>query len=510
MASTFVRNSMVNALAGVCTTLGGFLSTIVVARLLGVQGTGVVAFGTWAVTVAVTLGDIGVTGALARFLPELQARRGSDEAAGLTRSLLKPFLVSTLAIALSFSLYAAWLLWRDPGAASLAITTDAYRTSPLFWGLVGVVCVSQSLGNFVNNWLKGLQDFATLARVALVSGLVQIGGTAAGAYWFGVPGALIASAVGLFVPALLLSRVVRSGTAPSRELRRRVTRFALETWGSYLLTAFFASRMEVFFLERSWGSHAVGLFTVSLTLSNLATQGPLLLTGALLPHLSHHIGTDQQDKAREIYAISIRLMALVVLPACLGTAAIAPVLLPIMYGHAFEPAILTATILVSAAAFVTTTSIAGVYMFAMEQTRFLLCAGVCGAALSIVAGLTVVPAFGPIAAACSRAGIQLLMAGGTLWYMQRYLQCRTPFGELARLLIAAVLCAIVARGIVIIEPNLTGVGAAIAAAAAVYALAVRVLRPLPSPDVERLRTAVMTLPRPLRPAARAGLQLIWS
>jgi len=509
VASNFVRNSMINALAGVCTTLGGFLSTVLVARILGLQGTGVVAFATWAVTVAVTLGDLGVTGALARFLPELRAKRGEEETAGLTRSLLKPFLCSTLGIALSFWLYAGWLLWTDDSAL-LAVQADAYRTSALFWGLVGIVCLAQSLGKFVNSWLKGMQDFSTLARLALLSSLVQICGTGIGAYWLGVPGALLASAIGLFVPALLLSRVVRSGPAPSSELRRRVTRFSLETWGSYLLTAFFASRMEVFFLERSWGSHAVGLFTVSLTLSNLATQGPLLLTGPLMPHLSHHIGTEQHDKAREIYRISIRLMALLVFPACLGTAAIAPVLLPMMYGHAFEPAILTATILVSAAAFVATASIAGVYLFAMEQTRFLLCAGVCGAVASILTGLTLVPAFGPVAAACSRAGIQLSMGASALWYMQRYLRCRTPFRELARLLIAAILSAMVARAIVMIEPNLIGVAIAIAAAAAVYALAVRVLHPLPPSDIERLGMAVMTLPRPLQPVARAGLQLIWS
>ena len=53
MANSFVRNSVVNAVAGIFTTLGGFLGTILVARLLGVSGTGIVAFATWAVTIAV-------------------------------------------------------------------------------------------------------------------------------------------------------------------------------------------------------------------------------------------------------------------------------------------------------------------------------------------------------------------------------------------------------------------------------------------------------------------------
>ena len=177
-----------------------------------------------------------------------------------------------------------------------------------------------------------------------------------------------------------------------------------------MLTAFFASRMEVFFLERSWGSHAVGLFTVSLTLANLATQGPLLLTGALLPRLSGHIGRDEEAEARQVYATSVSLMGLLVFPACLGMAAIAPVLLPLMYGRDFDAAVPTATILLAASALVATASVAAVYLIAVERTRFLLAAAVAGAALSILAGLTIVPSLadaqGPISSTRIRRFLQ--------------------------------------------------------------------------------------------------------
>ncbi len=508
MASTFVRNSVVNALAGIFTTLGGFLSTIVVARLLGVQGTGIVAFATWAVTVSIIIADLGITGTLTRFLPELLAKHEVEEAGRLTRVLLGSFFTCTFVIAAAFWLYAAWLIWRAPLQASVPLTPETYTISPIFWILVGGACLAQSMANFANSWLKGHQDFAALARVAAFACLVQILGTAVGAMAFGVIGALCAMALGSLVPISMLSRVEPLGGRIDAVLRRRVTRFSLETWGGYLLTAFFASRMEVFFLERSWGSHAVGLFTVSLTLSNLATQGPLLLTGALLPRLSQHVGRDEQGEARAVYAASIPLMALVLFPACLGTAAIAPVLLPMMYGPAFEPAITTATILLTSAAFVTSTSIASVFLIAMERTRFLLASALCGAALSILAGVTIVPAFGPVAAAFSRGGVQLIIAVVTLWYLRRHLDCPTPFGILARLLGAAALCAVVARLIVIEVPSLSGMIVAIVAGAATYAAALRILRPLLPRDVEKLRTAVLILPRHLRPAVHFGMQLI--
>ena len=510
MASSFVRNSVVNAVAGIFTTLGGFLGTVLVARLLGVSGTGIVAFATWAVTIAVIVSDLGLTGCLPRFLPELLAKGDDGAADRLTYRLFKSFLGYITAISLCFALYAAWLLWLNPAAFAWTIAVDTYTTSTLFWLLVGSAGLVQSLGNFVTCWIKGLQDFGMLARVAAASCIVQALATTVGALLFGVTGAVAALAAGALMPVALLVYLPRARGPISASLRRRVARFSLETWGSYILTAFFASRMEVFFLERSWGSHAVGLFTVSLTLSNLATQGPLLLTGALLPRLSDHIGRDEADEAREVYATSVRLMALLVFPACLGTAAIAPVLLPLMYSATFAPAVPTATILLCAAAFTATASVAAVYLIAVERTRFLLGTAVFGAALSILAGLTIVPAFGPVAAACARSGVQVAIAGAMLWYMYRHLRCPTPLGVLAKLLVAAALCAVVARLVVFAVPSGPGVAIAILAGALTYAAAIRLIRPLPHNDVEKLRVAVLALPRPLGPAAHAGLQWIWS
>ena len=510
MANSFVRNSLVNAFAGIFTTLGGFLGTILVARLLGVSGTGVVAFATWAVTVAVILSDLGLTGCLPRFLPELLASGDVAAAERLTYTLYRSFMVSITSIAACFILYAVWLIFSSSEDLSSLLTSNDYTTSPSFWILVGFAGFVQGLGNFCTGWLKGLQNFGLLARAAFAGCVAQTLSTAIGAYLFGVTGALASLAAGALVPALLLLRLPRRKGPVSALLRERVMRFSLETWGGYVLSAFFASRMEVFFLERSWGSQAVGLFTVSLTMSNLATQGPLLLTGALLPKLSDHLGRNEAEEARQVYETSVSLMGLLVFPACLGTAAVAPTLLPLIYGQAFSNAVPTATILLVASALVATASVSYVYLIAVERTRFLLGTTIGGAVLSILAGMTIVPAFGPVAAACGRGGIQVVIAVATVWYLYRELHCRTPVVSLFKLLTAAGLCAIVARLVVAAVPAFYGVALAVAAGALVYAVAIKILKPFPHHIVEKLRSVVSTLPRPLRPAANVGLELIWS
>lgn len=266
--------------------------------------------------------------------------------------------------------------------------------------------------------------------------------------------------------------------------------------------------MEIFFLERSWGSHAVGLFTVSLTIANLATQGPRLLSGALLPYLSHQQGVGAYDKARGAYAMGMRVMAFLVFPACFGAAAIAPALLPALYGRDFAAAIPSAIILVSAAAFNATASVAFTYLFAMERTRFVFVIGSLGAALCIAAGLTLVPAFGPIAAASTRAAIQTLIAGASVWYISRRLNCPAPLSSLGRLLLASLMCAIVARLCINALPAPASLFVAIPSGALVYAAAVRMLNALPAADLDRLVSAVTILPRPMHRVARALLGLL--
>jgi O-antigen/teichoic acid export membrane protein len=504
---TFARNSALSAIAGICTTFGGFLSSIIAARLLGVEGMGVFAFSVWLVMVAVMLADVGVPGSLTRYLPELHARGEYHAAEGLTGLMFRRFLIALLVVVLGFFSYAAWLVHAS-GDYGWEITPANYRIAPLFWTLVGASCFAQALASCLNGYLKGVQDFAMQARLAIVSMALQLGTTLIGALTLGITGALLGAIAGSLVPALLVGRIVATSKTVNAELRQRATRFAWEAWGSYLVTAFAWSRMEIFFLERSWGSHAVGLFTVGLTMANIASRGPLLLTGALLPYLSHQQGVGAKQKAHEAYATAMRLVAALIFPACLGIAAIAPALLPALYGQDFTAAVPSTIILVSAAAVSAIASVTFTYMFAMERTRFVFTIGCIGAILCIVSGLTLVPAFGGIAAASARASIQTLIAIANVWYVSRRLGCPAPIASLGRLILAALLCAVAARLCIDAFPAPLSLFAAIPAGVLVYVAAVRLLRALPASDLDKLINAAAILPRPSHRMVRALLRLL--
>lgn len=505
MPERFARNSALSAAAGISTTLGGVLSSVVVARLLGVEGLGVVAFATWIATIAILLGDLGIPGVLTRYLPELHARGEREEAGGLARAVFWPFMAAVLAISVSLAGYAV-LLWRSGSSGALWISPVDFLSQPLFWLLVALSCLAQALANYFIGWLRGMQRFGRMARLALLSGILHIGFTTIGAAVWGIAGALTGSIAGSILPAVLaFSSLSKPGTI-SPDLKRRVVHFALGSWAYYIVTVFAWSRMEIFFLERSWGSGEVGLFAVALTLANLATQGPLLLTGALLPYLSERAVSKEQTQ--EIYAAGLRLMALIVMPACLGLAAIAPELVPLIYGDAFRAAVPSVCVLLVAASISGTAAVAITYLLAMEQTRFAFIVGGVGAALSIMVGLTLIPAYGTMAAAAGRGGIQILTAAAFVWYIAHRLRCPAPLPALARIFTAASISAIVAGLCQFWLGGPASLVLAIPAAILTYGVSIRLLSALPNEDIERLVAATSLLPTALRYPAALALRFL--
>ena len=74
-------SSLVNTVAGLLSLLAGLASSIVVARLLGVEGAGAVAYALWIMTAATLASDLGIPQALLRF-----AAQEEGERAGVARA----------------------------------------------------------------------------------------------------------------------------------------------------------------------------------------------------------------------------------------------------------------------------------------------------------------------------------------------------------------------------------------------------------------------------------------
>ncbi len=269
-----------SACGSVCRAGGSFLCGIVVARQLGPESFGSCAYLTWLATTLAVLTNLGLPATLSRYLAEFGPKADESWKFAFQRRLLKIFLIT-----LTFGCAVIFGLGEMYGTARYSVPVLALLV--MFFAL-------QGLGTFYLESLAGRQRFHIAARINCLSSLLQVAGILIGSTLFNLEGALAGYALGWLLPACLCLRLLRrpmSEAAIDVAVVRRVRRFAFHIWLALIISELVWSRLEILFLEVYWDNETVAMFTVGLAIASLATQGTLLLGGALMPHFSFLIGS---------------------------------------------------------------------------------------------------------------------------------------------------------------------------------------------------------------------------
>jgi O-antigen/teichoic acid export membrane protein len=496
----FAQNTFFATIAGASTAIGSLVGSIIVARLLGPAGAGSVALALWIAGTAVTLGDLGLPLTVSRFLPDLHARGRNADADALGRNLAFPILLTTL---VGFCIALMLFVFGDALRAHGLLPFE--NLSPTTWLAIGIVFTAQAIGNFGMSLLRGAQRFRLAAYLALAALCLQVVCVALGSRWFGVDGALFGYAAAGLLPGFVALRRNTARRPLDREIKRRAWTFALHSWGAGLIAAIVWSRTEIAFLGQSRGAEEAGYYAVAVTLSMLATQLPTLATGSLLALFSERYGINDHEGLQRAYAKAMRFMALFSFPAALGMAAITPVLLPLFFGQRFAQATDVTALLVATQGFGALSAVSSYLLFAAERSRFLVQIGIFGAVTLLVAGFTIIPAFGLMGTAATRALIHIGLTLAAFVYVEHKLDCPFPLRSLFQISVAALMCASAAYLIILALPNQLGLALAIATGAIVYALGLRILKVLPEEDLAQIVAIVNRLPAGL---ARAILPLV--
>lgn len=504
MSKRLLRNATFGMIGSVATIGGSFASGMIVARVLGVEGTGLVTYAIWLATTGVTLVSTGLPFTLGRYLPELTARGEHDEARRLGASMLRPYMLIGSLPAIAMAAYAAWL-WSHPATGS---APGMSALSPEIWLLASICGLTQTAADYGRGYLRGMQRFDRVARFTIVSSILQPLVILVGGITLGVTGALIGYAVGNVIPATLLFSVSRTKGELEPALKKRVLSYAGYRWAAEIMAAFVWARLEVLFLESYVSTTSVGLFTVGLTIANLAIQGPMMLTWGLIPHFSERVGLRQFDRLGDEFAAGTRLMSFLIMPSCFGLSAIMPRFLPLLYGSDFQDAVVPATVLVCGAGIAATSQIAWNVLWAMERADTELYFGVIGALIAVAGGFLLIPSLGPLGASFSRATTQVTVGALASWFVVKRLGFVMPMRDLSRILLAAMCCGGAARAVIMLVPDLAGLLLAIAAGAVVYLVAIRQTRALPAVDLERFSAVIARMPRSLSPRAQWLLNLV--
>lgn len=481
--SDLARNSAFSAIGGLLVSLSGLASTVIIARVLGVENAGLVAFAVWIAFTGASLADAGISTSLTRYVPELRSSGREAQGEAFAAAMFRIFGI-TLALAIS-ALLLAWH-WM-PGTIE-----------PKAWLLICALTAIQAFATIFTAYLKGRHQFDRLAKLSFGASLIQLVVVTAGVVSLGVNGALLGYVAGALLPGALALKLLVPKPQISPDLKRRVFSFALLNWVTAVISGIVWFRAELFFLQISWGLETVGLFSVGLALANVATLVPALLLGALLPHFSSQIGRRETREMRATYVAASRLIGLLVFPICFGAAAICPVLVPMLYGQQFAAAIPSAMIVVAGSvigiAAATNTNV----IISLERIPLMLSANVLGLLLMVVGGLAVVPHYGAEGAAVTRVVVQTVVVGVEFLYVVYWLGFEAPLAALLKAAGAALVSAGSAYLCVALVGGPASLFVAVPLGAAIYLLAIRVLLACDPSDRRLLETAALRMPAALR------------
>ncbi|MBY0289796.1 MAG: polysaccharide biosynthesis C-terminal domain-containing protein [Mycobacteriaceae bacterium] len=468
MSPSFLRNTILGFSSGAAVALAGFIGNAITARLLGPDNLGILAYVVFCVTIASMVAGLGIGIVQQRYIPNLRAEARNDEADGLIGATTRWSMVAAIVGGI---LLFAYLYW--PGRGVTEKLSETSRDVVIAVALIWFLC--WRMAEVYQFYLRGEQRFGELARLSAISSVIKLAVIVLGAWLFGIPGALAGYIAGNLLPAVRIGRLRRVKPMVSQDLRREVTRFAFASWVTAVIGGFVFGRTEILFLEHFTGIGAVGLFTAAVTVAEMAVQLPPLLLSALLPRFSEQHGLGAQDDMQRLYRTMTALIAMLIVPLCAGLAAIAPVLVPLLFGDEFRGAAPVASVLLIAAA-ISSLGVTTLYLLqSIGKTGFLLMSNGVGLIGTVVLGFVLVPHFGLIGAAWSRGLVQVSVVLIETWYVTRKLGISPPYRALGAIALASVAQAAVAYVLCLQFGGLAALLMAIPAAMVTYLVALRLL-----------------------------------
>ncbi|MCA1839410.1 MAG: flippase [Actinomycetota bacterium] len=440
-AQTFLRrvtrSGLWNVLGFIGASGNAFIIAILVGRTTGPVGLGRFSYYSWLLRIFSTLLIGGLPAALARFIPESLGSSDTSLAAGAWR------LVSRIGLIISVVSFIAM--------ATIALLR---HDDLLFAVVVGVGAVIGLSLNLMEAFLQGVRRFKDIARIVTIAGFFQVGAIVI-AVWLkaGVNTLFMIFVLTNLPAALLLFRVIaRSRSdwktpALSRAFNSKVMKFAGMLTLVALIDEVVYGRPEIFFLDRFNGIAEVGYYNVGLKFASLVVILPAVVSKSLLPEFSFVHGAEDTAKFREVFPILCRLVAYIAAGSAIIGAMFSGLLVTVVYGAAFKPAILPTAVLLGGSLFGGVAGPVAAALFAGSKERFFVQAGLLLVVLNIGLDLYLIPRYGLNGAAAATIASQTVGIGIGFYLSIKKAGLPYPMKDLIKLVAAALVAGAAGRAL---------------------------------------------------------------
>lgn len=505
--ATVMRNSLWSALDLLVDVVMPPVISIVVARRMGPEKLGAFSYVMWISSALMVLVGFGISNAARKYLPEFAGQKNP----GLFRAVLRLSMGVQTGCALLFALCGlAWVYGELPqdehGFASLAMIS-------VFPGSVMAIATAAN---------EAMEDLRPNVVCSVIGGLTFALGVATTLVFdfglIGLAGAQLASKTidcslrwvitYARLPGYYKTMEQSDGAAQPvimpADLRQRILVFSWQATVLTVLTLVVWNRSEMYFLKRYSDIREVAFYSVAFSLGLVATQlvGPFSrAAGATL------LAEQGRSNDAGVYMAQVywRYLALLVLPATLGLAALSTPLVHVLYGEAYRAA---APVLLVAAAFGMFAPLAGpasTLAVASGGQGLLVRCGLAATVVTLSLDYVLVKSFDAVGGAWAN-GLGQLASTVAVWYVTgRHYGFRIPYAFAARLLAAAGGMGLVVGLFSFLVPDVVSIFVGPVLGATTYAVLLRLLRVVGEEDVERLLKIERMLPSRARAGFRRGV-----
>lgn len=399
--SQTARNSGYIFTGNIISTLFSVVATMMVSRSLGPTNFGKLAIFTSLYTTILGITDFGLGTASVKIISS--KLNASKRDAGISmKVIIYAELISGFIVALVGLLFAKQIAKFLGGEDLVFIIRMAF-----------VAGTFASAGAFIAPFFSSFQQFLKSALFGVASSIVKTLGVA---ILFSIAllnlnnVILLYTAINIcafFIGFLLVPRnfLITSSRKENINAAKEIFHFSKWVLLSYVATVI-TSSLDMFILQRYWGSTQVGLYAAAQQLAMLL---PLLigaLTTALLPRISRMQSKQEYlSYAKKVMLASIALFC-VAIPALL----LAPIIVGIVYGNKFGASIVYFQVLALGYMFALLANPISLIFYAKNRPKVVTAVNYINLIIIVILNVAIIPRFGAIGAAICFAVNSLIAA----------------------------------------------------------------------------------------------------
>jgi len=393
----------------------GMIFYIIAARLLPKEDIGAISVLTFLYITIPVVSQLALPAAATKYISEFLGRgraKGAAVVASMVKKTVFGLSLITLAIMLALSNWFSTLLWGGPLDAAIFISISF------------VIFISTIRLTFWS-FLQGLQWFGKFAVAGFVAfGLTRILSAlfiVLGLQLMGVAiGWLLGEAIGLVLVMLFLRGAF---TKPKDEIGLKMLfKFSLPLFATLLVITASDWIDRMLFLGLSHDLASLGIYDLAVRGATTLSIVWSSFSMTVFPMLSELYGRKGKEGVTPALKTSLRYLTYLILPACLGLAAISKTAMATLFGRVYTIGSLPLAILGSASVLIAFGMVFGSAIQALGETKVFIGIGAASILADAIVIFLAVPVFGVLGATMARVALWAVYATMTLLALKRHVK----------------------------------------------------------------------------------------